>query len=517
MSRLLSHMKSKISSKISSVKARTAQDDEDDVAVQDEKEEKKTDEEQEEQEEGSLRTIIDALSALVCSPLLADVWFLVKSKDGKSERIPGHRLVLASNNDVMRSLLYPIEFDKDNVASFNTKPNKGDEKDIEIADTTPEAFKMMLTCIYTDKVEVDQGDLNILIDLAKRFQVEALRIACVEFMEGDITADSACKRFEEGRKLLNDASFGLKYIEENAQDVFASEDFLNLTRESLTVLLKSNSLCIEEADLFEAVIRWAEAECKRQDKKVTADNKREVLGDLVTLVRFPQLTMQEVVTKVQFSQMLTQEDLLALFTYIGADKDSKPKIRFPTKAREGGVVFKDCTIIPNNLQRALAKMVDKEKTTRWRRVYSVKRDGDQATQFHAKCDNVGPTLTIIKPKGNKHVFGGYTEQEWSGSSSKYDPKAFLFSLVNNKNRHYKLNSTGSNYAIHCSNSYGPTFGGGHNIYVCSACSTTNSSYTNPYNSYTMTGDDGTTIDNTFLAGSYNFTVEDLEVFALVKK
>ncbi len=65
----------------------------------------------------------------------------------------------------------------------------------------------------------------------------------------------------------------------------AHTDFLDLTRESLTVLLKSNNLGLTEVEVLEAVIKWSEAECKRRDKKVTGENKREVLGDLLNLVR----------------------------------------------------------------------------------------------------------------------------------------------------------------------------------------------------------------------------------------
>ena len=57
-------------------------------------------------------------------------------------------------------------------------------------------------------------------------------------------------------------------------------------------------------------------------------------------------------------------------------------------------------------------------------------DGFSSEVFHQKCDNKGPTLTVIK--ANDRVFGGFTKLEWDNNSGrKYnDTDAFLFRVVN---------------------------------------------------------------------------------------
>ena len=57
-------------------------------------------------------------------------------------------------------------------------------------------------------------------------------------------------------------------------------------------------------------------------------------------------------------------------------------------------------------------------------------DGFTCNIFHEKCDNKGPTLTVVK--ANDRVFGGYTKLEWvSEKVEKYDdPTAFVFRVVN---------------------------------------------------------------------------------------
>jgi hypothetical protein len=60
-------------------------------------------------------------------------------------------------------------------------------------------------------------------------------------------------------------------------------------------------------------------------------------------------------------------------------------------------------------------------------IYRATRDGD--ANFHAFCDNKGPTVVVILANG--HLFGGYTSIDWDDSGSfKTDTKSFVFSLTN---------------------------------------------------------------------------------------
>jgi len=379
----------------------------------------------------------------------------------------------------------------------------------------------MLTAIYCDEVEITQEDkMEDLIALSRQFQVDSLRVAVVGMMEDEVNADNACKRFEEGRKLFNEASFGLKYIEENASDVFESEDFEKLSRESIAILLKSNALSIDENDLVKAVLRWAAAECKRQDKKPSNDNKRDILGDLIYNIRFTEMGMSDIVSTVQSSGLLPQEDLLNLFTYVGASKDNKPKTKFNTKGREGGGYFVKSVILDPKQQKQLAAFYSKEKKPKWRKIYHGKVDGMNATTFHSKVSGSAPTINIIKST-NGNIFGGYNTLGWNYTDYRTDSTGFLFSLKNSYNKPCKLVSTSDTYSMYCNASYGPTWGGGHCVCLQSDF-TGSANYCSYYASYRI--DDtscGVTYDSstgsTLFGGSYNFSVSDIETYTLDKQ
>ena len=103
----------------------------------------------------------------------------------------------------------------------------------------------------------------------------------------------------------------------------------------------------------------------------------------------------------------------------------------------------------------------------------------------------------------------------------YDSQAFLFSLVNKPGwAPVKLPQTGTysyySYSIYDCSSYGPTFGGGHDIYIANYASS--NSYSAAYLGYAYSPPSGYnyggTFTYTFLAGgsSYNFTPDEVETF-----
>ena len=71
-----------------------------------------------------------------------------------------------------------------------------------------------------------------------------------------------------------------------------------------------------------------------------------------------------------------------------------------------------------------------------------------------------------------------------------------------------------NLATFCFPTYGPTFGGGYDFYIASYASTNTNSYSNLGHSYNPPAGHnyGTSFTASFLAGSYNFQPNEVEVF-----
>jgi hypothetical protein len=175
----------------------------------------------------------------------------------------------------------------------------------------------------------------------------------------------------------------------------------------------------------------------------------------------------------------------------------------------------DSLILTQNEELSLKEMLNLKEL---KLVYRASRDGFAAYSFHSKCDGISNTVTIIKTTSNS-VFGGFTSATWTSYGYwTYDPNAFIFSLrrsgISNKER---LNVTNPYYAIYGHYSYGPTFGGGHDIYVSDYSNTNEYSSSNLGHSYQLPENTtyGSEEAKIYLAGSYTWQTTEIEVYQLV--
>ena len=170
----------------------------------------------------------------------------------------------------------------------------------------------------------------------------------------------------------------------------------------------------------------------------------------------------------------------------------------------------------------LQDLCDLNHNYKFKLIYRASQDGFSGVDFHRRCDGYPNTLTIVKVKGNDNIFGGFSSLPWGTSNNyKEDNDAYIFSLINKYNRPIrfpyvssKLNDTTEEvYSIYSNSLYGPTFGGGPDLSIASNSNVNQNSYSllghsykNP--NYLLDAHDS----KTFLARSFYFTVEEIEVF-----
>ena len=107
----------------------------------------------------------------------------------------------------------------------------------------------------------------------------------------------------------------------------------------------------------------------------------------------------------------------------------------------------------------------------------------------------------------------------SGGQYLSSSSAFIFSLVNKPGwGPVTLRPPGEHhsyqYATYNYYGYGPTFGTGHDIYIASYASSNTNSYSRLGEAYSPPAGHsyGTSFTQSFLAGSYKFQPEEVEVF-----
>ena len=141
-------------------------------------------------------------------------------------------------------------------------------------------------------------------------------------------------------------------------------------------------------------------------------------------------------------------------------------------------------------------------------LYKASRDGDGYQDFYNKCENKGPTITIVLTTlGNK--FGGYTSISWKKPTLPKvyyaDKNSFLFSL--NKKKKYFLKIEGTIHAICMWKDKGPSFGFGNDMNINNNCLHNYGSYNDcPYTYETEKCE--------LNGGEFYFMVKDYEVYSI---
>ena len=89
-------------------------------------------------------------------------------------------------------------------------------------------------------------------------------------------------------------------------------------------------------------------------------------------------------------------------------------------------------------------------------LYRGSKHGWEAKDFHSRCDNKGPTISLFKVKDGDAI-GGYSKAQWESYPGKDvgDSDAMLFNL--SCQRHFPNRGTGR--GMYCHTSYGPSYGG----------------------------------------------------------
>ena len=171
--------------------------------------------------------------------------------------------------------------------------------------------------------------------------------------------------------------------------------------------------------------------------------------------------------------------------------------------------FEGTSFLNNDEKKLISKWISPNKVIKFNLLFSTNKDGDSSSTFHYYCDGIFPTVTVVLDTSGRR-FGGYSTQNWCqstvGANYARAPDSFIFNLSNKQK--YDLNKFNTN-AIYRHNSYGPTFGGGHDLYLANSCrsNTSSSCSKSSYN----------TGNNNLLGGSSStsFQVSYYEVYQVV--
>ncbi|CAI5792821.1 POZ domain-containing 1 [Podarcis lilfordi] len=274
------------------------------------------------------RSLRERFAFLFANELLSDVRFVVGKGGPRAgggapgpgqQRIPAHRFVLAAGSAVFDAMF--------NGGMATTSA------EIELPDVEPAAFLALLRFLYSDEVQIGPETVMTTLYTAKKYAVPALEAHCVEFLTKHLRADNAFMLLTQAR-LFDEpqlASLCLDTIDKSTMDAISAEGFTDIDIDTLCAVLERDTLSIRESRLFGAVVRWAEAECQRQQLPVTSANKQKVLGKALSLIRFPLMTIEEFAAGPAQSGILSDREVVNLFLHFTVNP--KPRVDYIDRPR----------------------------------------------------------------------------------------------------------------------------------------------------------------------------------------
>jgi hypothetical protein len=313
--------------------------------------------------------------------------------------------------------------------------------------------------------------------------------------KGQITTDDLKAELEFLSGVDGSCEMEVGVIASHFYDISAS-DFDQLNPSVLGAILSDSRLVVEDEDsLFELIHRRASADLS--------------YFGLLEFIRFEFLSAECMKTAIDFISQSFDS-----FTFgIWSSLRTRLTLYITPPSQSGR--FKPLPAIDSKIISAVPLIFSVFRGKALRLLYRGSRDGFEASAFRSRCNGHRNTVSLISST-NGCIFGGFSPVAWSSENNYVsDPSltSFIFTLKNPHNlpaQIFKLKLAGN--AICGSGSYGPTFGGGHDLHICDQSRTSNGSYSNLGHSYiNKTG----IAQNQVLTGAREFTVGEIEVFELI--
>uniref|UniRef100_A0AC34PZI8 BTB domain-containing protein n=1 Tax=Panagrolaimus sp. JU765 TaxID=591449 RepID=A0AC34PZI8_9BILA len=203
------------------------------------------------------------------------------------------------------------------------KSENGEKPVIKIDDIgiSAEDFKTFLLYLYSDKVQITGENAFTLMNLGKMYDVKTLAPLVTKFLIENLTSDNvvtvanSASVFGDTLILRSSVDFIVRHssvlksekkfcqLNEQVLSMVLNKDEGNLFCHSLTGDNGQCQICgkpstFSEVDLFKMLLRWGQNRCIFKEIPPTPYNLKLVLKELLPLIRFPTMTINQLVTVV---------------------------------------------------------------------------------------------------------------------------------------------------------------------------------------------------------------------------
>ena len=266
---------------------------------------------------------------------LADVEFSFPetSSDNKCVVVPAHSYILAISSPIFFNML--------------TGDSRNRKMTVRIADCEPKIFKIFLSYLYSEELELTMNCLHDLVHLASKYSVASLIEKCVQFMKDNLNTSNVFVVLQCSELLEDKALQKLCWdmVDLKTTEVLKSDSFFNLDKDFMLKFLQRDSLVVREIELFRAFYSWIALQSRKQDGNSSLQEPEKgkfVYSQLVNHIRFPLMSRRDFAETVPQTNLLFKDDVINMFSFFSSVSDVD--VGFSKKPRTG--TFKHCRLFP---------------------------------------------------------------------------------------------------------------------------------------------------------------------------
>ncbi|XP_071486886.1 BTB/POZ domain-containing protein 9-like [Diadema antillarum] len=213
----------------------------------------------------------------------------------ENHRFHAHRVILAARCQYFRALFYG-----------GLRESDPDCCEIELQDTTAQAFEALLKYIYTgclNLLDLKEDHLLDILGLAHQYGFTELEASISDYLRAILSIHNVCLIYDVASLYslgaLKETCY--HFMDHYATEVMHSETFLTLSKGALKEVISRNSFYASEIDIFRAVQQWVHA------------NKDVPHKEIVDAIRLPLMSRQELLYTVRPSNLLCADAILDAF------------------------------------------------------------------------------------------------------------------------------------------------------------------------------------------------------------
>ena len=154
---------------------------------------------------------------------------------------------------------------------------------------------------------------------------------CSHYLQGSVDEERVCVVLQTAHDFhLDDLrKNALKFILSIGEPCLESKSFLSLSPECLRLVIESDDLKCKEEIIYQKIIDWSTNRCRNQNLTANDENIRQILGELLYLVRFPIMERKYFTQNVSKKSLLTLDEIVKVYQSL----DDEEIDVFPTKCR----------------------------------------------------------------------------------------------------------------------------------------------------------------------------------------